>query len=309
MTTLVPVNDLLTDRTKVNALVAAMGAVFPLVTVRAETRALATTGLQAQTFIDKIAVDIEVAQSLEIDSDDMLTEAQEIASKLAAVCADDGLLDNERKALTAPFWDIKKALDAGYAVPRTFIQDVLDSINRKVLEYNRVKREEQAKRDREAEAKRQQDLADARKKEQETQAAAQKLVDEAATAPTQEAAQALLEQASQVADAGRAEAQVAVAAASTRVVLSGGHAVRGVKAKGVRGTYKGRIKEPLHENKIRAIVHIAAQLAAGNEANLHLIDFPEATLNRQAAMQGEAFNVPGLEAFFVESVSNRKAPL
>lgn len=302
MSALVPVSDLLTSPAKVAALVSAMGAVFPLVEVRPETRGLAAAGLQAQASIDKIAVDLEVAPLLEIDSADSLKEAQEMAGRLAAVCADNGILDNERKALTAPFFDVKKAIDEGYRQPREFIQAVLQGINTKVMVYHSELLAIEAKRQREEQAKRDKEAADIRAKQAEAIEKAQALVDEAAKAATPEAQQALLQQASEVADTGRAQAQQSTIAL-TRVEFApvGGG---GGKAKGVRETWEMEI-----EDSDKFFIALGKALEAGDRSMAHLATIDQSAGNKQANLQKEAFNVPGLRAKQKQSVSNRKAAI
>lgn len=303
-TAVVTLDDLLTDKAKVAALVSTMGAALQLVVIKPATQALATTGLQAQAYIDLVAADIEVSRTLEIDSDDMLKETQEINGRLAAVFAEGtGKLDTERYALVTPLNDLVNKINAGYKVPRLFGLEVLDGNNRKVLAYNRKKQEEEDKRLREEQAER-----DRVKREADEKAAAAARDAEAMLAKAKaeadsgnhEQAQAIIEQAAAAMDTARVEQQQAIVMSTTRTSFGGG----GGFASGVRKKWKCK---RLDDKK--ALLHIATLIVADDYSLAHLIPFDDAALNKQADLQKRAFDIPGLHAYEEESISNRKAKL
>lgn len=302
-TAVVTLDDLLTDKAKVAALVSTMGAALQLVVIKPATQALATTGLQAQAYIDLVAADIEVSSTLEIDSDDMLKEAQEINGRLAAVFAEGtGKLDIERSALVTPLNDLVSKVNAGYKIPRLYGLEVLANNNRKVLAYNRKKQEEEARRLREEQAER-----DRVKREADEKAAAAARDAEAMLAKAKaeadsgnhEQAQAIVEQAAAAMDTARVEQQQAVAMATTRSSFIGQSV-----AVGVRKKWKC---ERLDDKA--ALLHIAKMIVAGDYSLAHLIPFDDAALTKQADLQKGAFAIPGLRAYQDESISNRKAKL
>lgn len=299
LTPVVPVPAILAEP---KPLVAAMATVASLVKLRPESEALAVTGLQAQGLIDKVSPDIEIAQTLTVDSADMLREAEGIAGRLAAVFAGSGALESERKALTAPFNDLVKALNAGYNGPIEFGAGVLTALKGKMLRYTTEQQRLARERDEAERRERERQAAEAAEAERKAQQAASALLERAQEAKAGGAevmADVLATEATVLIDTARANAQVAAVALQTRVV-----AAAPMAAKGARTRFKGEVLD-----KAKAIAHIGAMVAAGDLSLLHLVTIDASALNKQADMQREAFKVPGLHAYPEQSVSVRKAAL
>lgn len=295
----VPVPEILAEP---KPLVAAMATIGSLVKLRPESEALALNGLRAQSLIDTVSLDIEIAQTLTVDSADLLHEAESIAGRLAAVFAGSGALENERKALTAPFNDLVKALNAGYGRPIEFGAAVLTDLKGKMLRYTAEQQRLARLREEEERQERERKAAEAAQAEQRAQEQANELLaraQEAQAGGAEVMAEVLATEATVLVDVARAGAQAAAAALQTRVV-----SVRPVAAKGARVRYKGEVLD-----KAKAIAHIGAMVAAGDHSLLHLVDIDASALNKQADMQREAFKVPGLHAYPEQSVSVRKAAL
>lgn len=278
----------------------AINGIGSIVTLRPESLALAQTGVQVQALLDKIAPDLEIASTLTIDSAEMLEEATAIAGRLANVCADTGSVENERKALTAPFNDLVKKLNAGYAAPREHVAKVLAEVKAKILAYNAEQRRLAALKEAEAEAERLKLAQEAADREAEANRKAAELVQQAQEAQdngSEITAAALLQQASVKVDEARLEATTAVTALHTRAVFTGG----GGSAKGVRGKWTGEVTD-----KAALIKHIAAQLEKGDESLLHMLDVNTSNLNKLADMQKAGLKLPGTKPVFTESLAVRK---
>lgn len=278
---------------------AAIAGLATIVELKPSTLALAADGLKVQALIDAVSDDIELAQTLTIDSPDMLEEAEQIAGRLATVCADSGAIEGERKAIVAPFNDLVKKINEGYKAPREFIGQVLDSVRGKILAYNR-EQQRIANEKAEAERKRREDEAlAAQQREAAATADAQKLMDQAKEAQAAGAvvtAGALVAEAGTKIDAARQEATAAVAALHTRTYVS-----PAAKAKGVRGKWKATVV-----NKAALITYVAERIAAGDLSLVHMLDANESALNAKADLEKEGYRLPGTTAEFVESLSVRK---
>lgn len=281
------------------ALKAAIAGIATIVTLKPETLALAEGGLRVQTLIDAISGDIEIAQTLTIDSPDMLAEGEAIAGRLASVCADSGSIEAERKALVAPFNDLVKWINDGYKRPREFIGGVLGPVKSKILAYNREVQRQAEERAAEERRQREAEAQAAAQREAAAVAEATKLAEQAQAAQaagSEITASALLNEASIRVDAARQEATAAVTALHTRVA-----ATPIARASGVRGTWKAEITD-----KAAAILHIANCLQAGDATLLGLVDLNESALNAKAKLEKEHFRLPGARSVFTESLSVRK---
>lgn len=295
----IPNADLITSNETV--LKAAIEGIGKVVTLRAETLALIQTGMRVQTVIDDIATDLEIAGTLTIDSAEMLAEAESIAGRLANACADSGVIETERKALTSPFNDLNKKINEGYNAPRNFVTGVLNSVKAKILAYNAEQRRIAAEKEAEDEAERLKTAKEAADREAKANAEANALLQqaqEAQAAGSDITASALMQQASVKVDEARQQATTAVTAMHTRTVYSGG----GGTAKGVRGKWTGEVTD-----KGALVKHIAAQLATGDEGLLHLLDVNTSNLNKLADLQRAGMKVPGAKPVFTESLAVRKA--
>lgn len=276
-----------------------------LVELRPETLKLVASGITVQKEIDKIADDIEIADSITIDSPDMLAEAQTLAGKLANVCADSGVIEVERKAMVAPFNDLVKKINEGYKLPRAYVETILKGINGrgglagKILAYN-AEQQRIAAAAAEAERKRREDdLAAARIKEAADMAAAQELMAKAQAAQAEGSvisAGALMTQASVQMDAARQEATAAVTASHTRVYVA-----PAATAKGVRSKWTAEVT-----NKEAFVLHVAAQIGKGDKSLLAYLNLDLAALNNKANIEREAFSLPGVQAGPVASLSIKK---
>lgn len=278
----------------------AIEGIGKVVTLRAETLALIQTGMRVQTVIDDIAADLEIAGTLTIDSPDMLEEAQAIAGRLANACADSGVIETERKALTSPFNDLAKKVNEGYNAPRSYISAVLDGVKKKILAYNAEQRRIAQEAEAKAQAERERVAREAAEKEAQAQRDAQALLQQAQEAQQKGSditASALMQQAAVKVDEARQEATVAVAALHTRSVSASV-----AQAKGVRGTWKGVVTD-----KAALIKHVAQLLEKGDASLLYLLDVNQSNLNTLAALQKEGMSLPGAKPEFVESLSVRKA--
>jgi hypothetical protein len=277
----------------------AIAGLSTIIELRPNSLALAQNGLKVQALIDAVSADIEIAATLEIDSPDMLTEAEQIAGRLAGVCADSGGIENERKALTAPFNDLVKEINAGYNAPKVFIGSVLDGLRTKILAYNREQKrlaDIQAEADRK---KREEDLRLANERETAATADAQKLLGQAAEATAAGnviTAGALVAEAGVKIDAARADATAAVTAMHTRT-----YAAPIARAKGVRGKWQAEVVD-----LSSLILHVAKRIEAGDKSLVNLLVANDSALNAKAAIEKEGFALPGTKAEFVESLSVRK---
>lgn len=273
-----------------------------VVTVDAQTSALIASGLRVQQLLDRVADDIELAQSIEIDSPELLAEAQEIAGRLAAVASDSGEIERERKMLTSPLNAVIKLINAGYQAPRAHLSTALGNLKAKILRYDQEQRRLAAERERQAEEARRKEAERIAAEEAEARAKAQELLQagqEAQALGGEVAAQELLQEASATIDRARTDAATAIAALHTAPPVA-----PAVKAKGVRGKWTAVVS-----NKENLIVHIARRIEAGDTSLVGLLDVNESACNRLASVQENGLNIPGLRAQFTESVSVRRAPV
>lgn len=278
----------------------AIAGIGTIVDLKPGSLALAANGLQVQKLIDAIADDLEIASSMTIDSPEMLAEAEGIAGRLASVAADSGSIEDERKALTSPFNDLVKKINAGYNAPKEYIGGVLGSLKTRILAYNREQREIAEKQAAEERQKRADEAAAAALREAEATAEAHRLVEQAEAAQragSEITAGALLNEASIKIDAARQDATAAVTAMHTRVA-----AVPAARASGVRGAWKAETI-----NKSELILHVADRIRAGDMSLLALLDANDSALNAKAKIEKEGFRVPGVRAEFVESLAVRKS--
>lgn len=278
-----------------------LAGIGALVELRPDTLALIEGGLRVQTMLNAIAGDLEVAEVLVIDSPDMLAEAQTLNGRIAALCADSGAIEKERKALTSPFGDLTKLINTGYGELREHLAGAKDRLSWKILDYNKEQRRLQAEADERARRERERLAQVAAEKEREAKAAADKLVEQARAeqaAGNEEAAQTLVTEASVAIDAGRQAVRQATLDMHSVSTLP----VGGAKAKGVRTVWKSVLTD--HE---KLILHVAERIQAGDKSLMHLIPYDESAGTRKAAAEKEAFNVPGLRADCNDALSVRKA--
>lgn len=293
---------------KAPTILTTMQGIGALIDLRPESTALAQNGLQVQKLINKIAEDLEVADAIEIDSPEMLAEAEGIAGRLAAVCGDSGAMETERKALVSPFNDLVKKVNAGYSEAREHIQQVLAGTNGrgglkgKILAYNAEQQRLAEVRAAEERQRREHEAQAAAAREAEAQAEANRLLQQAQAAQdagSEITAAALASEASVKVDAARSEAQEAVTALHTRVA-----AAPVAQAKGVRGKWKATIT-----NKAELIKHVAKLLEKGDTSLLDALDANASVLNQLASVQKAGMALPGVRPEFEQSLAVRKAVL
>lgn len=268
------------------------------------------SGLTVQTQIDKIALDLEEAQTIVVDSPIMLEAAQEIAGRLATVCADAGMIETERKALVAPLNNLVKWINTGYNAPRSYISCVLGGadgkggLKGKILAYHKQVQEEERLRQEEERLRRQKAAEEAAAAEAKAIADAKALVDAAAAAQatgSEQVADAMLTQAAVQVDSARQQASVASAALYAPMTSHSGPAPR---ASGVREVYKGTVT-----SRAKLIIMIGKQLEADDHSNEDLLDVNESNLNKRAAMQKLNLRLDGVQVTVESALSTRKKAL
>lgn len=297
-----PDTTALTDRSQ--AVCATLQRAGDVVSLSPEASALIESGLRVQELLDRVADDLEIAESLVIDSPDMLADAEQIASRLAAVASASGEIEKERKSLTGPLNDVVRLINLGYNAPREHVLRVLgdgqSGLKGKILAFHQKQRAEAAERERKAALERERIAREAAAAEAAARAQAEALVQEAQQAQaagSEIAAQALVQQASSVMDQARTESHAAVQAMHTAAPV-----VSVAKAKGVRGKWSAVLV-----SKENLIVHIANRIAAGDLSLVGLLDVNESACNRKAGIEEQGFNVPGLRASFSENIATRRA--
>lgn len=277
----------------------ALAGLGTVVQLRPETNALIESGLRVQSMLDAIAPDLEIAAVLEVDSPDMLLEAEQLNGRIKSLCADTGAIERERKALTAPFLDMTRILNTGYNELRDDLTDRSDKLSGKIMVYAAEQRRIAREREAAEEQVRQEAAAAARKAEAEAQEAARKKLAEAQAAQQAgdaEKAQELATQAAEQADAGRQAAQVAQAAYFTRPI-----AAPPSKPKGLRETWSAAVVD------LEALIlHVADRIRGGDKSLIGLLEANQSALNAKAKVEKTGFNLPGVRADMGQSISVRK---
>lgn len=259
-----------------------------------ETRSVTVSGPNTQALVDKIQPDLEIAEHIEIDSPEMLTEAEDVAGRLAAVAK---AIDAERLERGRPLRELQDWLNGGFNAMKIHIETVVDSIRPKILAYHqeqRRKAEEQAEADRKLRAAQ---VAEAAAAEAAAATAATELMEQAgqaALAGGAVAADELMTQAAQVVDQARQASQAAVVAVRT---ISGGAPK---KAKGVRERWTANVT-----NMEALILHTAERITAGDTSAIGWLEPNQSALNALAGVGRENFRMPGVEGVRSENVSIR----
>lgn len=276
-----------------------LSGIGPLgVELRPNTQALIEQGLRVQSLLDLVADDLELADALDVDSPELLAEAEAINSRLAAVFSPTGAIEQERMALTAPFNDIVKVINRGYNLPREFGFLIKAKLDAKILAYNARERRKAQEAAAEEQRRRQVEAEAAAAAEQAAQEEAKRLLVTAATMEG-DAAQALIAEASVVADAGRAASAQAALELHTGV-----HVNPAAKAKGVRETWTAE------EVTLDSLILAAAEgIKRGDRSLAALLMLDQSAANAKAKAERTAFNVPGLRACCKEGITTRKAAL
>lgn len=264
--------------------------------IKVEVRNLVVTGPDIQGLLSAVAVDMEIAPTMVIDSDDMAADLIEMLGRLATVSA---AIETERKERTAPLLDAQKWLMNGYSPARTQLDGLISAGKIKLTNYNRAKAEAQRLAD-EAEAKKRREAAAAAAQlEAEAIAAAQesaRKAEELSKAGSEQAAQAMVTQAMVQVDTARQAAAVAVQAVYTAPVSS-----YSAPLKGTSGTWSAEVTD-----KAALVKYIGLQVAEGNLALLSLLDVSDKNIKAMAKLQQANLKIPGIKPVFTESISIRK---
>jgi hypothetical protein len=222
---------------------------------------------------------LSIAQSIEIDSPEMYRLA---GDELASIKGKAKQLDEQRKSITKPLDDAKKAVMDLFRRPLEVLTSAEGILKRSMLAYDQEQRRKQEEEQRKAriaaEAERQRQQAEADKKAEEARQAAE-------AGDVKKAAE--LQQ--------QAEETAAVAEMITAPVIQ----LEKPKASGVavRKTYKARVTDlkALLQGVIDGVVPDA------------VIEINESVLNSQARSLKESMKYPGVEVYTEEGISARSA--
>jgi membrane protein involved in colicin uptake len=222
---------------------------------------------------------LAIAQSIEIDSADMYRLA---GDELATIKGKAKQLDEQRKSITKPLDDAKKAVMDLFLRPLEILTSAENSLKRSMLTYDQEQRrkqeEEQRKASEAAAAERRRQQEEAAQKAEEARKAAE-------AGDTQKAAE--LQQ--------QAEEKAAVAEMITAPVIQ----MEKPKAAGVnvRKTYKARVTD------MKALL----QAVIDGKVPEAVIEVNESVLNSQARSLKESMKYPGVEVYTEEGISARSA--
>lgn len=246
----------------------------------------------SQKMLDRIKFDMEDARDIDVCSEAMAIEAQELIGRIASVSDD---LDKERLATTLPLRDGAAWVNDGYKPTIDSLKTVIDGVKEKLKGWNKVVAKRKADAE-DAERKLRKAQADElERKAAEQRAQADKLAAEAkkALAAGDTSAYAdLFEQAAVADEQARTNTDVAAAvhAAPVRVATQ----VSGVK--GARTVWKVRVTD-----KARFLIVVA------NRPEFHsLVEFSEVQLNALAKMNQGNVPVPGLEFYEEDIIATRR---
>ena len=254
--------------------------------IQAEVRTLTVTGPDIQTLLSAVSVDLEIAPAMEIDSDDLATELQQMLGRLSTVSA---AIETERKERKAPLLETGKWLDDGYGPARTNVDDVIAAGKNKLIAWS-ARKAELARKEAEAAARvRHEEAARKAKEEAEALAAATDAIEEAAklrAAGSEQVAQAMETQAMVAVDTARQNA----AAASQALYVAPLTVSRGISGGSV--VWKAECTD-----KAALLQHIGAQIAKGDKSLMNLVEIDPKRLNALAKMQEKNLSVPGLRPY------------
>ena len=246
-----------------------------------------------QALLDRLKNDIAEAREIEVDSEMMAEEAQEIIGRIASGV---DTMEAERLALTLPLRNGQAWVNAGYKPTVDSLQTLVSQVKVKLQTWNRQvaaaaqKKADEAK----AEAKKKSDLLLAEANQKIADAAKLKSAAEAAQAEgNTEAAAELFAQAGDAAADARDVTENAHAVATT-TVHTGFLPSSGVK--GARKAWKGRVLDKQ-----------ALLLAAANRPELRgIFDVNESALNAFAKLNENNMHVPGVEFYEDESIAVKR---
>ena len=246
------------------------------------------------TLLAKIVDELAEARDLKVDSAFMAQQALVMIGRFSTVR---GEMDKERLATTLPLRDAAGWVNDGFNEAIDMVAVVEDLLRRSVLAFNAQEMLRQEAAARVIAEQRRKDAAAAAERE----AAAIKAAEEsarqaqaAASAGSEQVAQALLTQAQVQVDTARADAATAAAAVFVPIVTP-------IAVKGVSQKYKGRVVGKL--DALREVVRRADQK---DTSLLELVNFNETALNAFANLTKGNMNVPGLEAYPIDSLRAKK---
>lgn len=260
-----------------------------------QTRSLTVVRPETQALVDRVSADLEIVDTIVIDSPQMLAEAVEIAGRLAGASS---AIEAERKATVGPVNEVVHWINDGYFQARDYINDKIGGVRPKIVAYNAEMRRQAEARAAAERAKREAEAAEAAKREAEAVARANALLasaQQAEAAGSEIMAQGMLSQASVAVDAARQDAQAALVRAHSV------QAMPAAQAKGIRGKWTGVVTD-----KYKLVQHIVALAVNGDLSLLGLIEINASALNGVASVQREHLRLPGVVANFAESVAIRK---
>ncbi len=278
------------------ALTPAASAAAASTAIRVEVRNLTVTGPDIQTLLEAVEVDMAIAPTMEIDSDDMAGELIDMLGRLSTVsCA----IEAERKERTAPLLDAQKWLMAGYSPARAMLDGLIEAGKGKLSTYNRAKMEAKRKADADAAEQRRKDAAAAAAIEAAAIVAAQEVIAAAAAlhdAGSEQVAQAMTNDAMVAVDTARASAASAVRAMYTAPVHS-----TVTPIKGASQTWSAEVT-----SKVALVAHVAQMIASGDLSLLGLLDVNQPAINAMAKLQKENMSLPGVRPVCSDKVAIRK---
>lgn len=268
-----------------------------------EFAAIVASGMRVQALIDRVADDLEIVPTMEIDGKEALDEMTSRLGRLQTVFADSGEIEKERTLLVGPLNAVVRLINSGYKAPLAFGQGVVDDAKGKMAAFHAAER----RRQQEEEARELAARQEAARRAAEAEAAARKQAEDLAAAAQQAQAGGattmaaeLATQASIAADAARATAASAAEALHAPLAASAPAA----KVKGAREKWSAKLT-----SLESLVLHVAERIQAGDRSGLALLAYDESAGNKKAALEKAGFNVPGLRAECDTAVSVRKGVL
>lgn len=269
------------------ALTPAASAQAAATAIKAEVRNLTVTGPDIPNLLAAVAVDIEIAPTMEIDSDDMAAEMLEMLGRLSTV---ESAIEAERKERGQPLRDALQWLMDGYSPARDMLAGIIADGKTKLSAWNTAKREAARKAQEEADRLRREEAARRAAEEAAALTAAAALAAEATAlrqAGSEQVAQAMETQAQVAVDTARQNAAAAAQAVYAAPVRMGSSGVKGA------GTaWKGECTD-----KAKLLQHIGERIAAGDRSLISLVEIDPKAINAIAKLQQGNLNVPGLRAY------------
>jgi hypothetical protein len=245
---------------------------------------------------------LAIAKAFVIDDADTYEAAVE---ELGTIKQIEKALDEERKARGEPARQAVNAINDAYRAPLNFCADAKVAFEDKIKAYREDQRrkaeQERIRQEAIAKAEAARLAKEAADREAAARAEAAQLAKQAADEAAKgnaAAAAAIEQQAEQAAAVGQAEAQAIATQAAMTVTVSAPIAEFIPKVRGMSGrvVWKGRIVDKA----------AALQAIAANPAYHHLVEFIEGEVNHIVDRQREAFNIPGIDTYQTEVLTNRR---